>query len=288
MPVRMTRRMLWVRARGAGSFLRTSAQCIGCTVCEHVCLDWAWMCKDEDILDDEPHGELAPVEGLKAPAVCYVQREVSACCVRNFYLLSTGGGRARRTGTEASRDVFVEFAMVTWAPSTLVHAGAIDRRCTVCDEGRDSACLLVLLPAYSPAQFYPRQRFSEDVADSTYLSSPSSHAPPRFPPPFRCAPPPSLRPCGPPFSRSRPPVRLSSPFTPPLPSVHFISSALPPQSHPHSPFFSPPSLVFPSALLLELPSAQRYTHPPAPSYPYRPSQTPSPPHPSPCPERDAS
>ncbi|KAJ7936377.1 hypothetical protein B0H13DRAFT_2261824 [Mycena leptocephala] len=75
-------------------------------LCEHVCLDWAWMCKDEDILDDEPHGELAPVEGLKAPAVCYVQREVGACCVRNFYLLSTGGGRARRTGTEASRDVY--------------------------------------------------------------------------------------------------------------------------------------------------------------------------------------
>ncbi|KAJ7911418.1 hypothetical protein B0H13DRAFT_2328384 [Mycena leptocephala] len=97
MPVLMTRCMLCVRARGAGSLLRTSAQCMGCTVCEHLCLDWAWMRKDEDVLDDEPHKELASVEGLKAPAVCYVQREVGACCARNFYLLSTGGGRARRT-----------------------------------------------------------------------------------------------------------------------------------------------------------------------------------------------
>ncbi|KAJ7916698.1 hypothetical protein B0H13DRAFT_2323175 [Mycena leptocephala] len=60
--------------------------------------------------------------------------------------------------------------------------------------------------------------------------------------------PPSLRPCGPLFSRSRLPARLSPPFTPPHFSVHFISFTL--QLHPHSPFFSPPSLVPPSALLL--------------------------------------
>jgi formate hydrogenlyase subunit 6/NADH:ubiquinone oxidoreductase subunit I len=85
MPVLMTRCMLYMRARGAGSLLRTSAQCMGCTVCEHVCLDWAWMRKDEDVLDDEPHEELAPVEGLKGlSATCnekwaHAVREISTC-----------------------------------------------------------------------------------------------------------------------------------------------------------------------------------------------------------------